>query len=117
MPKLLIVDDEVDVREFAKNFFKRRNIEVFTSSGGQDALNIIETQKPDLVLLDVRMEEMSGVEVLKKLREKNNPIKVVMVTGAEDEETINEATSLGIKGYVHKPLVLEELEKVVLSEL
>ena len=117
MPKLLIVDDEVDVREFAKNFFKKRNIEVFTSSGGQDALNIIETQKPDLVLLDVRMEEMSGVEVLKELRKKNNPIKVVMVTGVEDEEIVNEATSLGIKGYVHKPLVLEELEKVVLSEL
>jgi len=117
MSKLLIVDDEVDVREFAKNFFKRRNIEVFTASGGLDALNIIETQKPDLVLLDVRMEEMSGVEVLKKLREKNNPVKVVMVTGVEDEEIIKEATSLGIKGYVHKPLVLEELEKVVLSEL
>ena len=50
MPKLLIVDDEVDIREFAKNFFKKRNIEVFTASGGRDALNIIETQKPDLVL-------------------------------------------------------------------
>ena len=117
MPKLLIVDDEVDVREFAKNFFKKRNIEVFTSSGGQDALNIIETQKPDLVLLDVRMEEMNGVEVLRKLREKNNSIKVVMVTGVEDEEIVSETYSLGIKGYVHKPLVLEELEKVVLSEL
>ena len=117
MRKLLIVDDEVDVREFAKNFFKKRNIEVFTSSGGQDALNIIETQKPDLVLLDVRMEEMSGVEVLKELRKRNNSVKVVMVTGVEDEETINEAYSLGIKGYVHKPLVLEELEKVVLGEL
>ena len=117
MPKLLIVDDEVDVREFAKNFFKKRNIEVFTSSGGQEALRIIESEKPDLVLLDVRMEEMNGVEVLKKLRGQNNPIKVVMVTGVEDEEIINETYSLGIKGYVHKPLVLEELEKVVLSEL
>ena len=117
MPKLLIVDDEVDVREFAKNFFKKRSIEVFTASGGQEALRIIESEKPDLVLLDVRMEEMNGIEVLKKLRGKNNPIKVVMVTGVEDEETINEAYSLGIKGYVHKPLVLEELEKVVLSEL
>lgn len=117
MPKLLIVDDEVDVREFAKNFFKKRNIEVFTAAGGQEALKIIEAQKPNLVLLDVRMEEMSGVEVLRKLRKDNNPVKVVMVTGVEDEETIKEATSLGIKGYVHKPLVLEELEKVVLSEL
>ena len=117
MPKLLIVDDEVDIREFAKNFFKKRNIEVFTSSGGQEALKIIEIRKPDLVLLDIRMEEMNGVEVLKNLRQQNNPIKVVMVTGVEDEETVNEAYSLGIKGYIHKPLILEELEKVVLSEL
>ncbi len=117
MPKLLIVDDEVDIREFAKNFFKKRNIEVFTSSGGREALKIIEAQKPDLVLLDIRMEEMTGVEVLKNLRQQNNAIKVVMVTGVEDEETVNEAFSLGIKGYIHKPLILEELEKVVLSEL
>ncbi len=117
MPKLLIVDDEVDIREFAKNFFKRRNIEVFTSSGGQDALRIIAEQKPDLVLLDIRMEEMSGVDVLKNLRGNNNNIKVVMVTGVEDEEIVNEAYSLGIRGYIHKPLVLEELEKVVMSEL
>ena len=117
MSKLLIVDDEADIREFARNFFKKRNIEVFTSSGGQEALKIIEQQKPDLVLLDVRMEEMTGVEVLKNLRQQNNPVKVVMVTGVEDEETVNEAFSLGIKGYIHKPLILEELEKIVLTQL
>ena len=117
MPKLLIVDDEIDIREFAKNFFKKRNIEVFTSSGGVEAFNIINTEKPDLVLLDVRMEEMNGVDLLKKLREQNNQVKVIMVTGVEDEETVNEAHALGIKGYIHKPLVLDELEKVVLKEL
>ena len=117
MSKLLIVDDEVDIREFARNFFKKRNIEVFTASGGQEALRIINDKKPDLVLLDIRMEEMTGIEVLKQLREQNNNIKVVMVTGVEEEEIVNEAHSLGIRGYIHKPLVLDELEKVVLKEL
>ena len=117
MSKLLIVDDEVDIREFAKSFFKKRGIEVLTASGGNEALKIIDTQKPDLVLLDVHMEEMSGVEVLKKLRADGNNTKVIMVTGVEEEATINEANSWGIKGYVHKPLVLEELEKIVLGEL
>jgi len=117
MSKLLIVDDEIDVREFAKNFFKKRNINVLTASGGQTALEIIEQEKPDLVLLDVRMEEMNGIEVLKELREKHNGIKVIMVTGVEDENTIKEANSLGVVGYIHKPLVLEELEKVVLANL
>ena len=117
MSKILIVDDEVDVREFAKNFFRKRDIEVCTASGGNEALRLIDAEKPDLVLLDVHMEEMTGVEVLKKMREKANDTKVIMVTGVDDQDIINEANSWGIRGYVHKPLVLEELEKIVMAEL
>ena len=117
MSKLLIVDDETDVREFAKRFFVKRNIEVFTASGGREALAMIETNKPDLVLLDIRMEEMNGMEVLRQLRAQNNNIKVIMVTGVEDEQTVKEANGLAVRGYIHKPLVLEELEKVVMGEL
>ena len=117
MSKLLIVDDEADVREFAKRFFTKRSIEVFTASGGMEALKIILEEKPDLVLLDVRMEEMTGVDVLKKLREQGNDVNVIMVTGVEDEMVVNEANSWGVKGYIHKPLILEELEKIVMEEL
>ena len=117
MPKLLIVDDEIDIREFARNFFKKRGIEVFTACGGSDANEIIENENPDLVLLDVRMEEITGVELLKSIREKGNNVKVIMVSGVEDETVIEEATSLGILGFIHKPLVLDELEKIVLKEL
>jgi len=117
MSKLLIVDDEVDIREFAKRFFTKRGIEVHTASGGREALKIIDQEKPDLVLLDVQMEDITGIEVLKTLRESKNHIKVIMVTGAEDLEIVNQANSFGVKGYVHKPLVLEELEKIVLAEL
>ena len=117
MSKLLIVDDESDVREFAKSFFKKRGIEVLTASGGRQALDIISKDNPDLVLLDVRMEEMTGVEVLRELRKTNNNIKVIMVTGVEEEETIKEASALGVVSYIHKPLILEELEKVVLAQI
>ncbi|MCD4781011.1 MAG: response regulator [Candidatus Omnitrophica bacterium] len=117
MPKLLIVDDEIDIREFSKRFFQKRNIDVLTASGGREALKLIEDESPDLVLLDVHMEEINGIEVLKSLRERNDNTNVIMVTGAEEEHIINEATNWGIKGYIHKPLVLEELEKIVLTEL
>ena len=117
MSKLLIVDDEVDIREFAKSFFEKRDIEVFTASNGKEALDSVEKDKPDLVLLDITMDEMTGVEVLKKLRENKNDIKVIMVTGVEDESIVSEANSWGIKGYIHKPLILDELEKVVMAEL
>ena len=115
MSKLLIVDDEPDVREFAKSFFKKRNVTVFTAGGGHQALEIIAQEQ--LVLLDVRMEEISGIELLRELRVRNINIKVIMVTGVEDEETVIEASQLGVVGYIHKPLVLDELEKIVLAQL
>ncbi len=117
MAKLLIVDDESDIREFARNFFKKRKIEVFVASGGRQALDLIAQEKPDLVMLDVRMEEMTGIEVLRELRKINQTIKVIMVSGVEDEETIKEAKALGVIGYIHKPFILEELEKIVLAQL
>jgi two-component system response regulator (stage 0 sporulation protein F) len=117
MAKLLIVDDESDIREFARSFFKKRGIDVLTASGGRQALEIIAKEKPCLVLLDVRMEEMTGVEVLRELRKLNDNTKVIMVTGVEEEETIKEANALGVISYVHKPLILEELEKIVLGQL
>jgi len=116
MSKLLIVDDESDIREFARNFFKKRQIEVFVASGGRQALELIANENPHLILLDVRMEEMTGIEVLRELRIKSPSVKVIMVSGVEDEETINEAKALGVIGYIHKPFILEELEKIVLAQ-
>lgn len=117
MPKLLIVDDEADVREFAQNFFQRRKIDVKTASSGQQAIDLLQEYFPDLVLLDVRMGEMSGIDVLKSLRNKGNQVKIIMVTGVEDPDVIQEAESLGVTGYVHKPLALDELEQIVMKEL
>ncbi|MCK5015386.1 MAG: response regulator [Candidatus Omnitrophica bacterium] len=117
MSKLLIVDDEIDVREFAKRFFVKRGIDCLTASGGIEALKIIDENNPDLVLLDIQMEELSGIEVLRKIRDDQNDIKVIMVTGTENPDIVDEANSLGVKGYVHKPLVLEELERIVIDEL
>jgi len=117
MAKLLIVDDESDIREFARNFFRKRQIEVFVASGGRQALDIIAKENPDLILLDVRMEEMTGIEVLRELRKNKPAVKVIMVSGVEDEETIKEANTLGVIGYIHKPFILEELEKIVLAQL
>lgn len=116
MSKLLIVDDELDVREFARHFFRKRGIDVSVASTGGEALLAVEAVCPDLILLDIRMEDMSGVDVLKELRRRNNVVKVVMVSGVEDERVIQETVALGALGFIHKPLILEELEKVVLRE-
>jgi len=117
--KLLIVDDEVDVREFAANFFRKRKIEVTTVASGEEVVDLIEAQKPNLILLDIKMSGIDGVETLRRIRQKGKDVKVIMVTGRKPEEggVFEECRKLGISGYIHKPLELDELEKIVLKEI
>jgi len=117
MSKLLIVDDEQDILDFAKSFFTKRKIECFTAANGREAITLTKNEKPNLILLDIRMEEMNGLDVLAKIREFDPSVKVIMVTGVEEKEALEKAQSLGALAYIHKPLILEELEKIVLKEL
>ena len=119
MARLLIVDDEQDVREFAANFFRKRNVEVVPVASGEEALERIARVVPDLILLDIKMAGIDGVETLRRLRASGNLTRVIMVTGRKPEEndTYAECEKLGIRAYVHKPLELEELERIVLKEL
>ena len=119
MAKLLIVDDEVDVREFAANFFRRRKIECLTASSGEEALGLLEKEKPELILLDIKMAGIDGVETLRYIKKLDKNLKVIMVTGRKpDEEGIFEkCRQLGALAYVHKPLELDELERIVMKEL
>jgi len=119
MAKLLIVDDEADVRDFAANFFRKRNIEVNTAASGEEALDILQGVTPDLVLLDIRMSGLTGIQTLEEIKKINQNIKVIMVTGTRPEEngTYNDCITLGACGYVHKPLELKELEQVVMSTI
>ncbi|MFA5410597.1 MAG: response regulator [Candidatus Omnitrophota bacterium] len=119
MPRLLIVDDENDVREFAANFFRKRKIDCLTASSGEEALGIVEEHNPDLVLLDIKMEGIDGIETLRRIREKHKDVKAIMVTGRkpEEQEAFDKCRELGALDYIHKPLELDELEKIVLKNL
>lgn len=119
MRKLLIVDDENDVREFAASFFRRRKVEVETASSGEGALEALAGYRPDLVLLDIKLPGIDGIETLRHIRLKDKDTKVIMVTGKkpDEEDAFEKCRSLGVTGYVHKPLVLEELERIVMTAL
>jgi two-component system response regulator (stage 0 sporulation protein F) len=119
MAKLLIVDDETDVREFAANFFRKRKIKVVTAASGDEALSIVEKEKPDLVLLDIKMAGIDGIETLKRIKQLDKDTKVIMVTGKklEDNASYDKCNELGALDYIHKPLELDELERVVLKQL
>ena len=119
MAKLLIVDDENDVLEFAANFFRKRKVEVVTASSGEEALTRIETEKPCLVMLDIKMTAMDGIETLRKIRVTNKDLKVIMVSGKkpEEDDACIVCRNLGALDYIHKPLQMEELERVVMGIL
>ncbi|MBU0504200.1 MAG: response regulator [Candidatus Omnitrophota bacterium] len=119
MAKLLIVDDENDVLEFAANFFRKRKIDVSTATSGEEALDRLGADSPDLILLDIQMEGINGIETLERLRQINKDIKVIMVTGKAPmaDGAMEKCLSLGALDYIHKPLKLDELERVVLRIL
>lgn len=116
---MLIVDDEADVRDFAANFFQKRKIDCTTAASGEEAISIVEKDAPDLVLLDIKMEGIDGIETLRRLKKIAEGLKVIMVTGTkpETEGNLDTCLKLGAIAYIHKPLELDELEKVVLEQL
>jgi len=112
--KILTVDDEMGIDSFFYEFFSVRNYEVFNAQGGKEAIGIVKKEKPRIVLLDINMRGMDGIETLKQIKAIDKNIVVIMVSGAKDDETINKALSAGADDYITKPLSLEYLEKVVL---
>ena len=113
MHKILVVDDEHDICDFVRTFFKERGFQVFTALNGDEAMSIAKKEKPDLVLLDIKMKGMDGLAVLKHVREFDRSIKVIMVTALEDQDKMNEAYKLGAIDYITKPLILDYLEETV----
>jgi len=117
MHKLLVVDDETDICDFVKTFFKDRGFHVFTALNGEDALAIAKKERPDLVLLDIKMKGMDGLAALKHIKDLDRSIKIIMVTALADQDKMHEAYKLGACDYITKPLILDYLEQTVLKNL
>lgn len=111
--KLLVVDDEEEICDFLKAFFEERDFEVRTASSGESALEAVAEVKPQVILLDVHMPGMDGMNALREIKKKYPQIKVIMVTALETREKIEEAIRLGADNYITKPLSLEYLERDV----
>lgn len=113
MYKILIVDDELDVCDFVKHFFEERNYDVITATDGDDALRMIKKHKFDVILLDIKMKHTDGITTLKRIKEWDKNVNVIMVTALDDQDKMKEASELGACRYITKPLVLEDLESAV----
>jgi len=115
--RLLLVDDETPVLEVLSEYFSTQGYAVETASTGADALSAARHHRPDLVLLDIRMSGMDGVEVLKKLRDLDPGLAVIMVTANEDMALARETLKIGAFDYVSKPFDFRYLDRAVSAAL
>jgi len=106
--KILVVDDEVQIRKFLRSSFSGTEYKVIEAEDGQSALRLAGTEMPDVVLLDLGLPDMDGVEVAKQIREWSQvPIIVLTARGHEDDKV--EALDAGADDYLTKPFSVKEL--------
>jgi CheY-like chemotaxis protein len=117
MARVLVVDDEPDAVELLQEFLTGKGYEVLTAANGNEALQKLKAERPHLILLDVRMPGMNGLEALRRIREIDREVGVIMVTAVNEEETGREALRLGAFDYIVKPLDLAYLERSLWTKI
>ncbi len=117
MKKILIVDDEVGIVQEIKEFLAEEGYEAHAADTAKTGIHLIEELKPDVVLIDVKLPDASGIEVLKACKEKSPKSKVIMITGYVDQNVMDEAESLGRDAFLQKPFdlikIVEEIQRLL----
>ena len=117
MPKLLVVDDELLIRDLLYDFFSSRNYEIILAESGSKALEILGTEDVDLILTDIKMSDINGMEMLRRAETKKNGPPVIIMTGFPSVETAIEAIQLGVADYIIKPFNINRLFESIESVL
>src|SRR5436190_1905714 len=109
MPKILIIDDEKSIRSTLREILEYENYYVEEAAEGSEGLMKADKEKFDIILCDIKMPKMDGIEVLEKLHEKNSDIPVVMISGHGNIDTAVEAIKKGAFDFISKPLDLNRM--------
>ncbi|KYG29261.1 two-component system response regulator [Alkalihalobacillus trypoxylicola] len=115
--KILIVDDQYGIRVLLCEIFKKDGYQVFEAANGVLALEAIHKENPSLVLLDMKIPGMDGLEILKKLKETHPHIKVIMMTAYGELNLINEALESGAEAHFSKPFDIDDVRMVIHNSL
>jgi two-component system response regulator PilR (NtrC family) len=115
--KILVVDDEESIREFFEIMLKREGYDVLTVPNGREALETLKKGPVDLVISDIQMPEMSGMELLSAGRELDPELLMIMITAFGSTETAVEAMKLGAYDYVQKPFKIDEVKIIIRQAL
>lgn len=111
--KILVVDDEYSFCKFMREYLSRQGYAVTISMNGEQALDLIHEETPELMTLDMRMPGMNGYDILEKLRRENSTLKVVVISAIDTPELAEQLTRCGAHAVLHKPVNLPELAQTV----
>ncbi len=111
--KILVIDDDESIRQSLKNLLSRLGYFVLTAESGNSGLELIRKYSPDLVISDIRMPGLTGLELLKRIKELNINSKVILITAHDDVQTTIESIQNGAYEYFEKPLNIEKLKIAV----
>ncbi len=112
--KVLLVDDEVDFLDLMQKRLAKRNIDIVVRDSGMAGLKVLEKETFDVLVLDVKMPGMNGIETLRLIREAGNDVEVIMLTGHADLNYVEQSQTMGIFDYLIKPVAIGELiEKIM----
>jgi len=117
MDKILLIDDEADVQYSFRRIFGSPDVELTTAGSGEEGLQLIPQVQPDLVIMDVRMGGINGLETLRRLREIDTKLPVIMMTAYGTTQTAIEAMKLGAFDYLLKPFDIPKLQQIVTDAL
>jgi two-component system, chemotaxis family, chemotaxis protein CheY len=111
---ILLVDDEAHIRKFISLLLRHLGVkQIFEARNGQEALEVYERDKPDLIMLDVNMPVMDGIQTLRALKRINPDCVVIMLTSLVNRQTIDEAISSGAANYIRKDAPFEEIGRAL----
>src|SRR3954471_3520162 len=113
MDKLLLIDDEADVQYSFRRIFEGANFELTTANSGEEGLKLIPKLKPDLVIMDIRMGGISGMETLRRIRQIDSKLLVILMTAYGTTQTAIEAMKLGAYDYLLKPFDVPKLKEII----
>ena len=115
--KILVIDDEAEVCNLLETFLKKQGYESISTTSASEGLEKLRSERPDAVLLDIRMPDMDGIEVMRRIRTINKDIPIIMATAVVDKKVAQDASDLGATDYIIKPFDLDYLKKVLLVKL
>ena len=113
-PKILVVDDTPIVRECIQYYFEQKGYIIFTAASGEEALPMVKKNNPDIILSDINLPQMSGIDLIKSVRQFNKTIKVIIMSGEiKNYRNDRRLEQLDILAFMDKPIDFLEVESLI----